>query len=254
VGIDAHRRPDNPQPPQPRPPQPDSARHADWHARNDASMTRRPERSAEPRRPERSPDTRQRGTDQQPASRQVPPPDAKRQQPDGRADAGKRPDASGRLSTDYRDWPKAPAVHEQPKLRVVHETRDVNQWRAQPGGPVHLDRVRSDFTKDVKHQAGLQKDSGQAGGLMIDVRLKNVGVGKGSEAVAIQRAMTDVGRKDGVLIRVSVERNGGLCTPGGQQLTPSAPRPPAVQPPPMQPVAPRPPTQPPIYRPDIHHR
>jgi hypothetical protein len=234
VGIDAPRRPDTPQPPQPKPPQPDAAKHADWHARNDTTMTRRPERS---------PDTRQRGPDQQLTPRQPGPIDG-RQQPGVRADVGARPDVKGRLSIDHREW--------KAELRTVRETRDVNQWRTKPDGPVNMDRVRADFTKDVKHQAELHKASGSPGGVLIDVRLTNVGVGKASEAVAIQRNLTEIGRKDGVLVRVAVDRNGVLYSPGGQRLTPPAPRQPTppVPHPPTLPV-PHPPRP---HPPDIHHR
>ncbi|MBE1494860.1 hypothetical protein H4696_001960 [Amycolatopsis lexingtonensis] len=224
MAFDQVRRPDVPPPPQPKPPQPDAAKHADWNARNENTMTRRPERT---------PDVRP----HQPA-----PVDGGRN-PDVRADAGVRPEVKGQLSTDHRQW--------RSELRVVRETRDVKQWRGKPDGPVQTDRVRADFTKDVKQQAELQK--GRAGGVLIDVRLRNVAVGKGSEAAALQRTLTDIGRKEGVLVRVSVVgRDGGLYSPNGPRLTPPGPRP--ILPSLPVPPGPRTPGQPPRPHPPEIHR
>ncbi|UJW31984.1 hypothetical protein L3Q67_43680 [Saccharothrix sp. AJ9571] len=152
-----------------------------------------------------------------------------------RSDPAGKPGDQGKLATDWKVW--------RAELKTVVETKD---FKASQGGPVDVNRLKADFAKEVKQQADQRKGSG---GVLFDVRLRNVGTGKDSEAVKIQTALKDVGRDAGVLVRVRVEdANGKLRAPeapadrrGGSGSPP--PRPPWELPPP-QPQRGRPPDSP----------
>jgi hypothetical protein len=206
AGTDTPRRPDVP-PPQPKPPQPDPAKHADWQARNEATMTRRPEKI----------DTGPRGADR-----------AGPRQPgatDGTQQRGTRPDATGKPAEAHGAHL---ADHKEMKaeLRTVRDTRDIGQYREnKPGRPVDMPRLEAAFTAKIKEVADERKASGNVGGRLVDVRLQNVRYGKGSEAVAIQQSLTKIGRDKGVIVRVSVvDRNGQVRSPAGTPLATAAPR------------------------------
>jgi hypothetical protein len=206
MAIDASRRPDNPPPPQPKPPQPNPDAHKDWQSRHEQNM----------KRPERSPEAR-RGADQQPAPRQLGAID-NRQLPGSRPDQAARPGDKPRPSFDLKRG--------QAERVVVPRTMDADQYRQDQKGPVNLERVRTDFAKQAA-QVGDAHRAGK-GAVVIDVRLKNAAVDKGSEGMAIERTLRETGRKENVHVRVSVERNGALYKTDGTRLTP--PRPPVPPP------------------------
>ncbi|MGC7097402.1 hypothetical protein ACPZ19_22235 [Amycolatopsis lurida] len=106
------------------------------------------------------------------------------------------------LSTDWKVW--------RAEVKRVVEAKDYKPPR---GGPVDVDRLKADFAKEVKQQAEQRKGPG---GMLIDVRLRNVDTGKNSEAVRIQAAFKEIGRNAGILVRVRVEdANGKLVPPEG---------------------------------------
>jgi hypothetical protein len=249
---DTPRRPDIPPPPQPKPPNPGT--NAEWRNRNESTMIRPQDKTADPR---------QRGSDQQQGPRQQGPADSG-QQRTVRPDAGTRPVERGRLSTDHREW--------KAELRTVHDTKDVNQYRREGDRSVDMQQLRADFTGVVKQAAAERRASGGHGGTLIDVGLKNAG--SKSELAAVRKNLVDVGRQDGVLVRVTVlppDRKPPPVDvpdgpPGGRTPGVRGPRPPDKSvpvkpgqdspvkpgqvPPPVRPVPPHV-HQPP---PDIHRR
>ncbi|MGA6164621.1 hypothetical protein [Amycolatopsis magusensis] len=139
-----------------------------------------------------------------------------------RTEPAGKPGEQGRLATDWKVW--------RAELKTVVETKD---YRPPQGGPVDVNRLKADFGKEVKQQADQRKGSG---GVLFDVRLRNVGTGKDSEAVKIQTALKGVGRDAGVLVRVRVEdANGRLRAPEAPADRPMPPRPPLPLPPPQPP-------------------
>lgn len=171
-------------------------------------MTRRPEKI----------DTSPRVAERQAGPRQPGPADGTQQR-------GTRPDATGKPAEAH---PAHLADHKEMRaeMRTVPDTRDIGQYRqGGPGKPVDMQHLRADFTVKINEVADQRKATGNVGGRLVDVRLQNVRFGKGSEAVAIQKDLTKIGRDKGVIVRVSVQdRNGQLRTPGGTLLTTAAPR------------------------------
>ncbi|MEU7754402.1 hypothetical protein [Micromonospora sp. NPDC049171] len=202
--IDTPRPPDVPQPP-PAQQRPDPTAQARWRDSNEATMTRRPEKT---------PDTHQGRPD---AGR----PDAGRVGPTRlEAASPRQPGLVGAdrqgvpPNADHRAWRDA--------THVVHETRDVNQFRVD--GRVDMQRLQNGFTQEVKQLAAERKAAGHHGVVLLDVRLKNVATGKGSEAQSIEKTLKSVGAKEGILVRVSVVTNRQLTTTDGKLIAPVHPR------------------------------
>ncbi|WP_157756742.1 hypothetical protein [Plantactinospora sp. KBS50] len=223
MGIDQPRPPDVPPPPAQKPP--DAARQAEWHSRNEATMTQRPERAPGTPRDRSDADR----PDHKADPRQPTLPDA-HQPRVARPESGGVQENRGVLSTDFRRWAA--------DTRVVHEVKDVNQFRERSGHHrVDLNRVRADFTADIKRLAAERKPADRHHGLLVEVRLKHVAVGEKSEARAIENTLRQVGRAEGIHVRVRVEgADGRLWTAGGRLIGPPTPRPDPVTPFPPPPV------------------
>jgi hypothetical protein len=181
--VDRPKPPDVPKPAVPAPPDATKMSHTDWQTKHERNMPQRPEKG--------SADTQGKRGDR--------PSDV--QKPTDATAPQRRPDAkAGTLWTLPR--PKDGKV----EIKTVIDRIDVAQYRTKPGGPVDMQRLKTDIAKEIKHQAEQRKGPG---GVLVDVRMRNVQFGKGSEAAAIRLNLVDIGHKDKIVVRFTVQDASG---------------------------------------------